>query len=159
MGRVAAPYGVRGWIKVQTLTESVTTLLDHESWWLGLRGRWSAHRLAEGRVHGNGLVARVEGITDREAAAFVRGAAIAVPRSALPAPAQGEYYWTDLIGLSVVNRNGADLGRVAEIFSTGANDVVVVRGDRERLIPFVEPVLLGVELERGRLLVDWEPDY
>lgn len=159
MGRVAAPYGVRGWIKVQTLTESVGGLLDYGSWWIDADGEWRKWRLLEGRVHGSGLVARIEGIADRTEAAQLCGAPIAVPRAELPAPPSGEYYWADLMGLAVVNRQGEALGRVAEIFSTGAHDVVVVRGDRERLIPFVEPVLLEVDLAAARLVVDWGLDY
>ena len=159
MGRVVAPYGVRGWIKVQTLTESVEGLLGYASWWFDQSGDWSNRRLLEGRVHGNGLVARVEGVEDRTEAAKIRGAAIAVPRSELPAPPSGQYYWSDLIGLSVVNQQGESLGQVAEIFSTGAHDVVVVRGDRERLIPFVEPVLREVDLQSARLVVDWGLDF
>lgn len=159
MGRVAAPYGVRGWIKVQTLTESVDALLGYPTWWLGNEDHWRDHRLLAGRVHGGALIAQIEGVADRTGVAQIRGARIAVPRAALPAPPDGQYYWTDLVGLAVVNRQGEALGQVAEIFATGANDVIVVRGERERLIPFVEPVLREVDLERGRLLVDWEADY
>ena len=159
MGRIAAPYGVRGWVKVQTLTESVDGLLSYGAWWLDVNGEWCSRRLLDGRVHGNGLVARLEGIADRTGAAQLRGASVAIPRSELPPPASGQYYWADLVGLSVVNREGEALGRVAEVFSTGAHDVVVVRGDRERLIPFVEPVLLEVNLAAARLVVDWGLDY
>ena len=159
MGRVAAPYGVRGWIKVQTLTESVDGLLAYNSWWIGPNAQWSPRRLLEGRVHGNGLVVRIEGVDERTAAAKLRGASIAVPRSELPAPPSGQYYWSDLIGLSVINRQGEALGQVAEILSTGAHDVIVVRGDRERLIPFVGPVLCEVDLDAARLVVDWGLDY
>ena len=159
MGRVAAPYGVRGWVKVQTLTESIEGLLAYNPWWIGRSDQWSPRRLLEGRVHGNGLIAQIEGVADRTDAVSLRGASIAVLRSELPAPPSGQYYWADLIGLSVVNRQGEALGQVAEVLSTGANDVIVVRGDRERLIPFVEPVLCEVDLGAARLVVDWELDY
>jgi 16S rRNA processing protein RimM len=159
MGRVVAPYGVRGWIKVQTLTETVDGLLGYASWWIDQSGSWSNRRLLEGRVHGNGLVARIEGVADRAEAANMRGASIAVLRSELPVPPSGQYYWADLVGLAVVNQQGESLGQVAEIFSTGAHDVVVVRGDRERLIPFVESVLREVDLQGARLVVDWGLDY
>ena len=159
MGRIGTPYGVRGWMKVQTLTESVDGLLGYGSWWIDVDGKWCVRRLLEGRVHGNALLARIEGIADRSEAARLRGAPVAVPRSELPAPPSGQYYWTDLVGLSVFNREGDALGRIAEIFTTGAHDVIVVRGDRERLIPFVEPVLLEVDLAASRLVVDWGLDY
>lgn len=159
MGRIVAPFGVRGWIKIRPQTESVDGLLAYRNWWLELQGQWQAHRLVEGRAHGMDLVARLEGIADRDRAAQLRGARIAVPRAELPPPPEGEYYWSDLIGLSVVNREGVQLGQVAEIFATGANDVLVVRGDRERLIPFVEPVVVKVDIEASLLTLDWGADY
>jgi 16S rRNA processing protein RimM len=159
MGRILAPYGVRGWVKVQPLTEAPDGLLGYGTWWLGQDGDWHAHRMAEGHVHGAHLVVRLGDIADREKAAALRGQRIAVPRSHLPAAAEGEYYWTDLLGLTVVNLQGEDLGRVAEIFATGANDVLVVQGERERLIPFVGHVVVEVELEKSRVLVDWGAHY
>lgn len=159
MGRVIAPYGVRGWIKVRPLTEAVDGLLDYKYWWLGPAGNRRLYQLLDGRVHRDGLVVCVSGVASREEAAQMRGWQIAVTRAELPPAPLGQYYWSDLVGLSVVNRNGQALGEVAEIFATGANDVLVVRGERERLIPFIETVLVSVELERSRLVVDWGVDY
>lgn len=159
MGRIIAPYGVRGWIKVHPFTENVDGLLDYDTWWVAPDEGWQAQRWIEGHAHGANLVARLDGYADRDMAARLKGWRIAVPRSVLPPAAAGEYYWADLIGLSVVNRAGAALGQVAEMLETGANDVMVVRGERERLIPFIEPVIVRVELENGTLVVDWEPDY
>lgn len=159
MGRILAPYGVRGWITVRPLTEALDGLLNYRCWWLGQGRDWQQRRLLEGRVHRDTLIVRMDGLGGREEAARLRGLQVAVPRSELPPPPAGQYYWSDLVGLCVENCQGEDLGRVAEIFSTGANDVVVVRGERERLIPFIEPVLVKVELERSRLVVDWGMDY
>jgi 16S rRNA processing protein RimM len=159
MGRIVAPFGVRGWIKVRPQTESADGLLAYRTWWLAAQDEWRAHRLLEGRVQGTDLVARLEGIEDRDRAAQLRGSQIAVPRSELPPAPEGEYYWSDLIGLSVVNREGVQLGRVAEIFATGANDVLVVRGERERLIPFIDPVVVEVNIEASVLTLDWAADY
>ncbi|MCC6531853.1 MAG: ribosome maturation factor RimM [Burkholderiales bacterium] len=159
MGRILAPYGVRGWLKVQPQTEAIEGLLNYSPWWLQGEHDWQAYRLVEGRVQGAGLVVHLEGIADRDQAAVLRGASIAVARSALPAADEGEFYWCDLIGLAVVNREGVALGEVAEVFATGANDVLVVRGERERLIPFAGPVVMQVDLDRARLLVDWGADY
>jgi 16S rRNA processing protein RimM len=159
MGRIVAPFGVRGWIKVRPQTESADGLLAYRTWWLAAQDEWRAHRLLEGRVQGTDLVARLEGIEDRDRAAQLRGSQIAVPRSELPPAPEGEYYWSDLIGLSVVNREGVQLGRVAEIFATGANDVLVVRGERERLIPFIDPVVVEVNIEASVLTLDWGADY
>jgi len=159
MGRIVAPFGVRGWIKVRPQTESADGLLAYCTWWLAAQDEWRAHRLLEGRVHGTDLVARLEGVEDRDRAAQLRGLQIAVPRSQLPPAPEGEYYWSDLIGLSVVNREGVQLGRVAEIFATGANDVLVVRGERERLIPFVDSVVVEVDIEASLLTLDWGAEY
>jgi 16S rRNA processing protein RimM len=159
MGRIVAPYGVRGWIKVRPQTESTDGLLGYRTWWLGKQGEWNSYQLLEGRVHGTDVVARLEGVADRDRAARLRGCDVAVPRSELPPAPAGEYYWADLIGLEVVNREGVRLGQIAEVFATGANDVLVVRGERERLIPFVEAVVVDVDLEGALLTLDWGADY
>jgi 16S rRNA processing protein RimM len=160
MGRVLAPFGIRGWIKVRSETDEPQSLLSYRTWRLGTSDRWCDYQVVEGRTHGaSDLIAKLEGIDDRDRAAALRSASIAVPRSAFPAPAEGEYYWADLIGLVVVNREGVTLGVVEEIFATGANDVLVVRGDRERLIPFVHTAVVAVDLAAARLEVDWGADY
>jgi 16S rRNA processing protein RimM len=159
MGHIVAPFGVRGWIKVRPQTESVEGLLVYRTWWLAAQGEWQPRRVLEGRVHGTDLIARLEGVEDRDRAAQLRGVRVAVPRSELPPAPEGEYYWSDLIGLSVLNREGVRLGRVVEIFATGANDVLVVRGERERLIPFIEAVVVKVDIEASLLTLDWDADY
>lgn len=158
MGRVAAPFGIRGWIKVQPFTRTVGSLLEHPAWWLGREGRWGSSKVEEGAVHGRSLIAKLEGCDDRDAAARLKGMDVALPRTELPASADGEYYWSDLIGLEVVNREGVALGRVAGLMETGASHVLVVQGERERLIPFAEPVVLSVKVADGRLTVDWSAD-
>jgi 16S rRNA processing protein RimM len=159
MGRIVAPYGVRGWVKIQPATEEVDGLLQYANWWLGKPGEWQSRNWVEGRAHGSTLVARLEGCEDRDQAFALRGLEIAVPRSALPAPEAGEFYWCDLIGLSVENQAGEALGQVEDVFATGANDVLVVRGERERLIPFIEPVVIEVDFAAAKIRVDWGVDY
>lgn len=160
MGRVVAPYAVKGWIKLQTYTEYLDSLLDYEVWRLGRNGNWRDYRLLDGKVHGQTLLASLEGVGDRTAAEALMGLDVAVLRQEMPEAEEDEYYWDDLVGLDVVNLAGEILGRVAGLLETGANDVLQVRdGDRERLIPFVEAVVKEVDLEAGRLLVDWGLDY
>lgn len=160
MGRVVAPYAVKGWIKLQTYTEYLDSLLDYEVWRLGRNGNWRDYRLLDGKVHGQTLLASLEGVGDRTAAEALVGLDVAVLRQEMPEAEEDEYYWDDLVGLDVVNLAGETLGRVAGLLETGANDVLQVRdGDRERLIPFVEAVVKEVDLEAGRLLVDWGLDY
>ncbi len=118
------------------------------------------------RPQGKGLIARLEGITDRNMAAALVGQDIGVPRDQLPQSGGGEFYWRDLIGLRVFQSEGADLGKVVKMLETGANDVLVVRGDsnsldrRERLIPWLPgDVVTDVNLAEGHLTVDWDPDF
>jgi 16S rRNA processing protein RimM len=167
MGRVAAPYAVKGWVKVQAFTEYLDGLLDYERWWLGHEeGRnkgWRAYRLLEGKVHGQVLLARLEGVDDRSAAEALKGQDVAVDRAEFPEPDEDEYYWDDLIGLSVVNTEGVLLGKVAGLLETGAHDVLRVvdgnAGARERLIPFVGAYVREVDGEGRRILVEWGADW
>jgi 16S rRNA processing protein RimM len=159
MGRVAAPFGVKGWIRIQVFTEALDSLLDYPAWWVGRDGGWREQQVEEAAVHGRTVVARLAGCEDREAAAALTGAQIAVTRGELPEPEPGEYYWRDLQGLRVSNLQGEDLGAVSHLLETGAHDVLVVKGDRERLIPFVDAYVVKVDLARGELVVDWGADY
>lgn len=161
MGRVAAPYGVKGWVKVVPLTADPETLLGHGQWWIRGRGKeWQACALESGRMHGNTLLAQLSGMPDREAAAKYAGGDVGVARSALPAAREGEYYWADLVGLVVRNREGETLGRVAEVQEFGAHPVLRVAGDGEvRLIPWVAAYIDAVDLAAGRIDVDWQKDY
>jgi 16S rRNA processing protein RimM len=159
MGRVAAPFGVKGWVKIQVFTEALDSLLEYPAWWVGHDGHWRELRVEEAEVHVRTLVARLAGCDDRDAAAALTGAQVAVPRGELPEPEPGEYYWSDLQGLRVANLQGEELGTVSHLFETGANDVLVVKGERERLIPFVDTYVVKVDLARGELVVDWEADF
>lgn len=159
MGRIAAPYGIRGWVKVQPYTEWLDSLLDYPLWRLGDQGVWQAMELLQGRPHGRFLLAQLAGVEDRDAAERLRGMEVAVARAELPPPAEDEYYWDDLIGLEVVNVAGETLGRVEGLLETGAHDVLRVMAERERLIPFTAPIVLAVDLTAGVIRVDWEADY
>jgi len=159
MGRIAAPYGVKGWIKVQPFTAETRSLLDYRTWWIGEGGGWHEHALASGKAHGGTVLARLEGCDDREAAAALKGRMVAVARAALPAARADEYYWADLIGLRVVNADEQDLGRVTAVMQTGANDVLVVGEGRERLIPFIALVIRDVDPGAGVIRVNWDADY
>ena len=158
LGRISGVYGVRGWVKVYSDTDPLDNILTYRPWYLG-----GTHRLctvAEGRRHGKGLVVRIEGCDDRDRAAELVGQEIAVTRDQLPPPKADEFYWADLEGLDVETLDGVSLGRIDHLFATAANDVLVVKGDRERLLPFVwGQVIREVDFESGRMLVDWDPDF
>ncbi len=160
LGRVAGVFGVKGWVKVFSHTEPRENILQYAPWYLAADAGWRECRPLEGKVHGKGIVARIEYCDDRDQAAALVGCDIAVRRSQLPPPEPGEYYWSDLEGLDVVTRGGVVLGSVSHLFSTGANDVMVVNGDRERLIPWLlDDVVLEVDLRTGVVRVDWDPDF
>ena len=164
MGRIVAPYGVKGWLKVVPATAELTTLLSHKEWWLrprGERGEWRRYDFEEGRAHGSTLIARVAGLDDREAAALYSGGQVGVARSALPAPEGDEVYWSDLVGLEVWNRQEEKLGTVAAVQDFGAHPVLDVRAEDgpARLIPFVEAYVDAIDLAAGRIEVDWQKDY
>ena len=112
MGRVRAPHGLKGWVTIQPFTQELDGLLDYPEWWLGGADGWKPHQVAEVLVRGATMVARFEGITDRDIAAGLKGREVAVPRSAMPAAGEGEFYWADLLGLEVRNRAAVSLGRV-----------------------------------------------
>ena len=159
MGHVSAPFGVRGWVKIRPYTEMLDSLLDYPVWWLGKGDAWREYSVLEADVHGKGLIARLEGCNGRDSAEALKGNQIALPREQLPDVEDNEYYWSDLIGLNVVNLQGVDLGKVSELLETGTNDVLVVKGERERLIPFVDHFILDVDLVKGSVRVDWDADF
>ena len=159
MGRIVAPYGIYGWVKIQPDTETLDSLFSYPTWWLGRGQEWRELELETAKVHGNTLVAKFKGISDRDTAFSLKGKQVAVPREQLPEPEENEYYWSDLIGLAVVNQEQVALGEVVDVFETGANDVLVVQGERERLLPFVAQVVLQVDLTAKTMLVDWDTEF
>ncbi len=156
IGRITAPYGVKGWLKIHPYTETIEGPSRYAAWWLGKEDEWRNSAVIQARPQGKTLVAKLQGCDDRAAAQLLKNLYIAVQRSDLPAVREGEYYWTDLIGLEVVNLNGEALGVVRELFATGANDVLRVQGERERLIPFIPQVVREVSLDSAVIRVDWE---
>ncbi len=159
MGRISAPYAVRGWVRIQPQTEYLDGLLDYPTWFVGRQGQWRQFKLLEGKVHGQYLLAHLEGMDDRDAAEAVMGMDIAVRRDEMPEADEGEYYWDELVGLEVVNTEGAALGRVTGLLATGAHDVLEIRGERERLIPFVDAFVREVDMPGRRIVVEWGLDY
>lgn len=159
LGRIVGLFGVKGWVKVYSYSRPRQAILEHGTWQIRSAGGWHKYDVAEGRMQGGGVIARLEGIVDRTAAAALIGADIAIERSQLPALKHGEYYWADLEGLTVVNLGGVELGTVDYLFETGANDVMAVQGDRERLIPYIADVIREVDLEHRIIRVDWDEEF
>ena len=159
MGRISGLFGVRGWVKVYSYTEPREAVLNYDRWLLGRKDGWQEATVAEGKRHGKTIIARLDGYVDRDQAAGLVGADIGVPREAMPETESDQYYWSDLEGFRVLHRDGTELGKLAYLLETGAHDVMVVQGEQERLIPFVlDKVVLGVDLDKGEIEVDWEWD-
>jgi 16S rRNA processing protein RimM len=162
LGRVLGAFGIRGEAKLESWTEPRAAIFRYQPWILrtpqGVERELGGVR---GRESGKYLVATFPDVADRDAVEAMRGTEIFVPRSALPPPKPGEYYWVDLEGLRVVNLEGVPLGTVSHLFSTGANDVLVARDDeRERMIPFVQPQFVAsVDFDAGVVTVDWDPEF
>ncbi|MFD2192311.1 ribosome maturation factor RimM [Pistricoccus aurantiacus] len=162
LGQLTSPHGVKGWIKVYSYTSPMDGIFDYPEWRLqNADGQQSSYRLSQGRRQGRALVASLEGITSREQAEQLTGADILLPKSALPRLEADEYYWYQLEGLQVVTSHGVSLGCVDHLFETGANDVLVVKGeDRQRLLPYLpDQVVIAVDLAAGRMTVDWDPEF
>ncbi|HEX5340802.1 MAG TPA: ribosome maturation factor RimM [Gammaproteobacteria bacterium] len=160
IGKVTALFGVKGWVKLLSWTDPREDIVNYPSWQMKLDGEWCDRDLAEGRPQGKTIIARLEGITDRDQAVALIGAEIAIRRDQLPPVKPGEYYWDDLIGMEVRLTDGRSLGRVEAMMETGANDVLVVKGEHQRLIPFIrEQVVREVDMEAGLIRVDWDADF
>lgn len=162
LGRIVAPFGVNGWLRVHPFGDDPETWRKMPQWWLSAdvdapQASWKAHGLEGLKRHGDGVVAKLAGIGDRDAAEALGSVFFGAPREALPPPVSDEYYWADLVGLGVVNVQDEPLGRVKSLIETGANAVlVVVDGERERLLPFVEQVVMAVDVAGGMIRVDWD---
>ncbi|SHF75499.1 16S rRNA processing protein RimM [Modicisalibacter ilicicola DSM 19980] len=166
LGKLTSPYGVKGWFKVYSYTSPMEGILDYPEWVIEHRGQRTIRRLVQGRRQGRGLVASLEDVDSKEQAESLAGAQVLLPKGALPELAAGDYYWYQLQGLRVVTLEGVDLGRVDYLFETGANDVLVVKGDeksvdgKERLLPFLpDEVIRETDLSAGTLTVDWDPEF
>lgn len=158
VGRIGGAYGVSGMVRVSSATHPRENIEHYRPWYLGTGRGCRALEVVELRPHGQGYVARLAGVNDRDQAQALAGQDIAVPRSALPAiDDDTEYYWQDLIGLAVSDTAGRTLGLVERLIETSAHDVLVVRdGERETLIPFTAPFVVDVDLAGRTLRVDWQ---
>lgn len=159
LGRISGLFGVQGWVKVFSDTRPREAIVNYSPWFVKLGGAWREIEVENGRAHGKGVVAKLAGFDDRDRATGLVGAEIAVKIGQLPPPKQGEYYWAQLVGLEVVNLAGQRLGKVDHLLETGANDVLVVSNGKEHWLPATSNVIREVDLEAGRIRVEWDADY
>lgn len=159
VGHILGAQGVKGWVKIFSNTSPRENIVSYSPW-LVEWGTGLKQLSVEGRVQGKHVIARLEGIEDRSRADELFGRQLYIQQDQLPRLEQGEYYWSDLIGLTVVSLQGDALGKVVSMMETGAADVMLVNGDRERLIPFaMDDIVTEVDLENQRMIVDWLPEY
>jgi len=166
LGRIVAPFGVNGWLKVHPFGDDPLSWRKMPQWWIGQDPDsqrpqdWQAVEPSGLRVHGKGIVIALKSVVGRSAAEAIDGWYLAAPRETLPKPAKDEYYWGDLIGLRVLGLADVALGRVRGLFETGAHAVLDVEdGEIERLIPFVGHYIKDVDLDKGEIRVEWEADW
>ena len=159
IGRFGAPFGVKGWIKVNYFTEPPTNIFDYKPWFLQTDTGWEPLTIEANKILGTKPLVRIMGCEDRDQASWYTYHDICIDQSILPKVPKGEYYWSDLIGLQVINQDHTELGVVDHLMETGANDVLVVKNDRTRLIPYISHVILEVDLTKRRVIVDWDPEF
>ena len=157
VGQIGSTYGIHGWLKVLSFTDTVTQLLTYTPWYIEEGNHWKPIDVTGSRAHGKGIVVKLSGFDTPEHSKRLAGKKIAVTRSQLPTLKKNEYYWNDLKGLTVINQRGEELGKVIYLLATGANDVLVVKGEKEHAIPYLlNDTIVKVDLEKQILYVNWE---
>lgn len=167
IGKITSVYGIKGWVKIHSFTEPFDNIFEYLPWDVTLGDKVETVKIDKFKLSGDTLVGHIVGCDDRELARRYCGGMIQVKRDQLPELDDGEFYWNDLLGLAVVSIDGDEFGVVSEFLETGSNDVLVVKrnsedkyGIKERLIPYLpEQVIKNVDLDSGKILVDWEPDF
>jgi len=162
VGKISGAFGVKGWVKIYSLTDPRENILSYSPLYLSLKGAWVEVKVVEGRLQGKGVVMSLDGVTDRDQVLPLVGVEIAIAKTQIKPAGKDEYYWSDLIGMSVVNLQDEQFGQVESLLENGAHDVLVVvnKDKTERLIPFVlDDIVELVDLSNNLIRVDWELDY
>lgn len=160
VGKISGVFGVKGWVKVFSFTDPRENILTYSPWLLQKGDQTKAVNVVDGQLQGKTIVAQLADVHDRDQAASLMGWDIFITREQLPKAAKGEYYWSELIGLNVETIDGVQLGVVDSLLETGANDVIIVQGERERVIPFLQgQTVINVDLDAGKIIVDWDPEF
>ena len=160
MGKVLVPYGVNGWVKVYSFTEKLESFLTYKKLFLSKNEKnWLEIKVKDIKLHGKTIIANFSEIVNRTQAESYKDYLIGVPKNLLPKLKENEYYWTDLIGCEVLNLQNISFGLVDTYIETGANDVIVVKGDKERLIPYTPMTVLKVDTKKDKIIVDWDEKF
>ena len=160
VGKISGVFGIKGWVKVFSFTDFRENILNYSPWLLKKDDETKRVAVIDGNLQGKTVVAQLDGVNDRDQAASLMGWDIFITPEQLPKAAKDEYYWSDLIGLHVETNLSIPLGIVEGLLETGANDVLIVKGERERVIPFLKgSTILTIDLNAGKMIVDWDPDF
>lgn len=160
MGYIKGAFGIKGWVKVAANTEYADSLLDYPEWRLSKDGHIQTLAVESGKLNGGELQVKFAGIEDRDQAHLLRGYTVEIRREDFAPAEEGEYYWADLVGMQVINREGETLGEVVNLMETGAHDVLVIKGGHgQKLIPFVGHYIDGVDSDKRIITADWGLDY
>jgi len=160
MGKVLVPYGVNGWVKVYSFTEKIESFLIYKKLFLSKdQKNWLEIKVKDIKLHGKTIIANFSEIADRTQAESYKDYLIGVQKNLLPKLKEDQYYWNDLIGCEVLNLQNISFGLVDTFIKTGANDVIVVKGEIERLIPYTARIVLKADTINGKIIVDWDEDF
>ena len=159
VGKINGFFGLQGWVKVFSYTNPRTNILNYSPWSIKVDGNFQSIDITSGREQSKTIVAHIKGIDNREDSQKFIGQDIYINKEQLPELTQGEYYWHELIGFDVINKDGEQLGTVDYFVETGANDVLVVKGKKEYWIPYIEPFLVSIDSKNNKILVDWDKDF
>lgn len=160
VGRFGRVHGVKGFITVHSFTEPRDNIFKYGDWRVCINKTWQPLEILKAEIQSKSIIVLIKGYEQREIASRLTNAEIAVSRANLPEPEPGEYYWHDLIGMSVMNLTGESFGTVVDIMPTGANDVLVVRGEKKHLIPYLpEQVIKTVDMDQKKITIDWDLDF
>lgn len=160
VGQLGKTHGVHGWLKVYSFTDPVDNLLNYSPWCIKQGAEWQELPITDVRINGDSILTHIEGYDAPETARIFTGTEIGVLRSQLPTLPAGEFFWCDLVGMHVITTTGITLGTVERLFQTGANDVLVVQGSREYLIPFIKGhFVTDIQANSRQIIVDWDPEF
>ncbi|CAG7856783.1 hypothetical protein MCAMS1_01402 [biofilm metagenome] len=160
VGLISGVFGIKGWLKIASYTAPKDNILNYKPWLLKKGNEEKTVKVIAGKLQGKGLIAQIDGINDRDQAQLLIGWAVYINHAQLPALKKGEYYWADLVGLEVENTDGIHFGKVESLIETGSNDILLVNGDKERAIPFLQgQTIQSIDLVAGKMIVDWDADF
>jgi 16S rRNA processing protein RimM len=159
IGCLGSVFGVRGQLKVNSYTTPFTNILEYPNWQIQHKGQWQPLAIENLKRQGNMIVLKIDGIDDRDIAKTFTNDLIAIERDELPDAEENEYYWSDLVGLKVITTNDFELGTIIEMRETGANDVMIIKGENRHLVPFIDDILQSIDLENKVIIVDWDHEF